>query len=74
MTAFQRTQVDLTCDALRCYARFEGEQGIRPTSGETTAMVRRRAAEAGWTLVRKKIGRHNYDRDYCPDHKPAGEG
>jgi hypothetical protein len=70
VTAWEWSQVDLTCDVRGCGRRFEGERGLRPTSGETVAMVRKRAARSGWTLVRKKIGRRNYDRDYCPDHKP----
>lgn len=74
MSAWEWTQVDLSCDIAGCRQRFAGERGLRPTSGETVAMVRKRAAKAGWTLVRKKIGRRNHDRDYCPEHKPAEEG
>jgi len=74
VSAWEWSQVDLTCDTRGCGQRFAGERGLRPTSGETAAMVRKRAARSGWTLARKKIGRHNYDRDYCPDHKPEESG
>lgn len=69
MTAFEWTQVELVCNGGRCYERFEGERGLRPTSGETRARVRERAAEAGWTHVRGKFGRPS-DRDFCPLHNP----
>jgi hypothetical protein len=76
MSAYEWTQVVLECNARPplCREIFEGERGLRPTSGETAAMVRKRAARSGWTLVRKKIGRHNYDQDYCPAHKPEESG
>jgi len=70
VTAFEWSQVELTCNGGRCGQRFEGERGLRPTSGETRAAVRKRAAKAGWTHVRGKFG-HRADRDFCPDHKPA---
>lgn len=70
MSAFEWSQVELSCNAGRCGARFEGERGLQPTSGETLAAVRKRAAEAGWTHVRGKFSRRA-DRDFCPDHKPA---
>lgn len=71
MTAFEWSQVELTCNGGHCSQRFEGERGLRPTSGETRAAVRKRAARAGWTHVRGKFG-HRSDRDFCPAHKPAG--
>jgi hypothetical protein len=70
VTAYEWTQVDLQCNASRCYERFEGERGLRPTSGETRAAVRKRAAKAGWTFVRSKLGRRHDGRDFCPEHKP----
>ena len=72
MTAFEWTQVELTCNGGRCGRVFAGEQGLRPTSGETRAQVRKRAAEAGWTHVRGKFGPKS-DRDFCPEHKPGGD-
>jgi hypothetical protein len=70
VTAFEWSQVELTCNGGRCGQQFEGERGLRPTSGETPAAVRKRAARAGWTHVRGKFGRRA-DRDFCPAHKPA---
>jgi hypothetical protein len=71
VTAYEWTQVELLCDAPGCYKRFEGERGLRPTSGETRAAVRKRAAKAGWTFVRSKLGRRHDGRDFCPGHKPG---
>ena len=70
VTAWEWTQVEMTCDAAGCYERLAGERGLRPTSGETRAALRRRAASAGWTHVRSRISRQ-LDKDFCPDHKPA---
>lgn len=70
MTAFEWRQVELACNGGGCGRHFAGERGLRPTSGETPAAVRKRAAKAGWTTVRGNYGRRA-DRDYCPDHKPA---
>jgi len=70
VTAYEWSQVELQCNAPGCYKRFTGERGLRPTSGEDRAMVRKRAAEAGWTFDRGKSGRA-LGRDFCPDHKPA---
>jgi len=70
VTAFEWSQVELTCNGGRCGQRFEGERGLRPTSGETRAAVRKRAAKEGWTHVRGKFGNRT-GRDFCPDHKPA---
>lgn len=70
MTAYEWSQVELQCNAPRCYERFTGERGLRPTSGETRAALRERAVKAGWTVVRSDWGRRA-DRDYCPEHKPG---
>lgn len=70
MTAFEWNQIELICNGGGCGQRFEGERGLRPTSGETRAAVRKRAVKAGWTHVRGKFGRSS-DRDFCPEHKPA---
>lgn len=70
MSAFEWRRVQLTCNHPRCGQRFDGEEGIPPTSGESRAAVRKRAAKAGWTTVRSNYGRRA-DRDYCPDHKSA---
>lgn len=72
MTAFEFRRVELSCNHLDpyCHQRFQGEEGIPPTSGESRAAVRKRAAKAGWTTVRSSYGRRA-DRDYCPGHKPA---
>jgi hypothetical protein len=70
VSAFEYRRVQLICDQRRCYQFFQGEEGIPPSSGESRAAVRRRAAKAGWTHVRSNWGRRA-DHDYCPDHKPA---
>jgi hypothetical protein len=71
VTAFEFRRVQLTCNHPGdCFQLFEGEEGIPPTSGETRAALRKRAAKAGWTHVRSPLGRR-YDHDYCPEHKPA---
>jgi hypothetical protein len=71
VTAFEFRKVDLTCNHPGgCRQHFQGEEGIPPTSGESRAAVRKRAAKAGWTVVRSNWGRRA-DRDYCPLHKPA---
>lgn len=72
MTAFEYRRVELSCNHLDpyCHQHFQGEEGIPPTSGESRAAVRKRAARAGWTVVRSNYGRRA-DRDYCPAHKPA---
>jgi hypothetical protein len=70
VTAFEFRKIQLACDQRHCYERFDGEEGIPPTSGESRAAVRKRAAKAGWTHVRSNWGRRA-DRDFCPEHKPA---
>jgi hypothetical protein len=70
VSAFEWSQVELSCNGGGCGQRFEGARGLRPTSGETRAAVRKRAARAGWTTVRGNYSRRA-DRDFCPDHKPA---
>jgi hypothetical protein len=70
VTAFEFRRVRLTCNGIACFQLFQGEDGIPPTSGETRAALRKRAAKAGWTYVRSPSGRR-YDRDYCPEHKPG---
>ena len=70
MTAFEWRRVRLTCNGPRCFKFFNGEEGIPPTSGESRAAVRKRAAEDGWTHVRSNWGRRA-DYDYCPEHKPG---
>jgi hypothetical protein len=71
VTAFEFRRCQLTCNYPRdCFQFFDGEEGIPPTSGETRAALRKRAAKAGWTHVRSNLG-WRYDRDYCPEHKPA---
>jgi hypothetical protein len=70
VSAFEFRRVQLTCDQRCCHERFRGEEGIPPTSGESRAAVRKRAAKAGWTTVRSNYGRRA-DSDYCPQHKPA---
>lgn len=72
MSAFEFRRVELTCNYRDpyCHQHFQGKEGIPPTSGETRAAVRKRAAKAGWTHERSRLGRP-YDKDYCPDHKPA---
>lgn len=62
MTAHQYSEFTLRCDSPDCRAKF----GPRSLS---RAIVRRLAAKAGWTHVRKWAGR-KYDEDFCPDHKP----
>jgi hypothetical protein len=71
MTAFEFRRVQLTCNHPHCFQRFDGEEGIPPTSGESHAALRKRAAKAGWTHVRKERTPRRYDRDFCPEHKPA---
>ncbi len=73
MTAFEFRRITLHCNGRHCGQYFQGEEGIRPTSGETLAAVRKRAAEAGWTHVRGSYSRRS-DWDYCPEHKPEGGG
>ena len=34
------------------------------------AELRKLAAKEGWTHVRSDLGRR-FDRDFCPEHKPA---
>lgn len=70
MSAYEYRRVELNCNHPGCYRPFHGEEGIPPTSGESRAAVRKRAAKAGWTHVRGNWGRRA-DRDYCPEHKPA---
>jgi hypothetical protein len=70
MTAFEFRRVQLICNHPRCFKFFDGKEGIPPTSGESRAAVRKRAAKAGWTHVRSNWGRRA-DSDYCPEHKPA---
>jgi hypothetical protein len=70
VTAYEWSQVELQCNAPRCYERFTGERGLRPTSGETRAALRKRAAKEGWTHDRSNW-RRQADRDFCPEHKPA---
>jgi hypothetical protein len=72
VTAFEWTQVELSCNDPRCCEWFEGKRGLRPSSGETRAQVRKRAAKEGWTHVRSKF-RGGSDRDFCPLHKPGGQ-
>jgi hypothetical protein len=74
VTAFEFRRVQLACNHRDpgCHQFFDGEEGIPPTSGESRAAVRKRAAKAGWTVVRSNWGRRA-DRDYCPEHKPAEE-
>ena len=69
MSAFEFRRVQLACNHRGCYQSFDGEEGIPPTSGETRAAVRKRAAKAGWTTVRSNYGRRA-DRDFYPEHKP----
>jgi hypothetical protein len=70
VTAYEFRRYELTCDGGGCHQRIVGETGIPPTSGESRAALRKRAAKAGWTHVRSNWGRRA-DRDYCPEHKPA---
>jgi hypothetical protein len=70
VTAFEFRRCELTCNHPRCGQFFHGEEGIPPSSGESRAVLRKRAAKAGWTHVRSDWGRRG-DRDYCPEHKPA---
>jgi hypothetical protein len=71
VTAYEWTQVELQCNAPGCYERSTGERGLRPTSGETRAALRKRAAGEGWTYVRSKLGRRYDGSDFCPGHKPG---
>jgi hypothetical protein len=70
MTAWEWRRCELTCNQPRCGEQFQGEEGIPPTSGESRAALRKRAAKAGWTHVRSDW-RRSADRDYCPEHKPG---
>jgi hypothetical protein len=71
VSAFEFRRVQLVCNAGGCFQIFQGEEGIPPTSGETRAAVRKRAAKAGWTHVRRERTPRWSDRDFCPEHKPA---
>jgi hypothetical protein len=73
VSAWEWRSGELQCDHPRCYKRIEGERGIRGSSGETIAALRKRAGKDGWTLVRSRLGRP-YDKDYCPGHKPEAAG
>ncbi|HEY2090154.1 MAG TPA: hypothetical protein VGH54_29550 [Mycobacterium sp.] len=67
MTAFEHRYYVLNCngDQHRCRAEFRGDLG------ETRAAVRKRAAKAGWTHVHPDRHPRSWDKDYCPEHKPA---
>lgn len=43
------------------------EEGFTKREGRAAARTQ------GWTCVRSPLGRA-FDKDYCPDHKPAAEG
>jgi len=66
VTAYEHRTYWLYCngDESRCGRTLDSEPG------EGLAALRKRAAKAGWTRVRSRLGR-KYDKDYCPDHKPA---
>jgi len=66
VTAYEHRSYWLHCNGgeYRCQRRLDSEPG------EGLAALRKRAAKAGWTRVRSRLGR-KYDKDYCPDHKPA---
>lgn len=66
MTAYEYRTYRLNCngDEWRC------PQSVGSEPGEGLASLRKRAAKAGWTRVRNRLGR-KYDKDYCPEHKPA---
>lgn len=66
MTAREYRTYWLYCngDEYRCPQRLDSEPG------EGLAALRKRAAKTGWTRVSSRLGR-KYDKDYCPDHKPA---
>jgi hypothetical protein len=68
MTAWEWHQVELTCNGGGCGKRFVGDRGLRPQTGESVSMVRKRAAKAGWTMVRTKTGVRGLNLDFCPDH------
>lgn len=67
MSAYEYRWHELTCDgdSFRCRARLKGEL----TEGR--AALRRRAAKDGWTHVHKEYTPRGWDKDYCPEHKPA---
>lgn len=71
MTAFEFSRRVLNCDGGGCYESVQGEEGIRPTSGETLGALRKRAGKAGWTHVRCPSGLSRWDSDYCPAHNPV---
>jgi hypothetical protein len=73
VTAFVFTRCELTCNHPGCRQNLQGEEGIPPTSGESRAALRKRAAKAAWTHVRGNYGRRA-DKDYCPEHKPQETG
>jgi hypothetical protein len=66
VTAYEHRSYWLSCngDEYRCGQRLDS------IPGEGLAALRKRAAKAGWARVRNRLGR-KYDKDYCPEHKPA---
>jgi hypothetical protein len=73
LTAFRLTEI--SCDHADTPA--PGEKWGRTCSAEfgaykPVAAARREAAKEGWTHVRSPVStrRYNFDKDYCPEHKP----
>jgi hypothetical protein len=73
VTAYRPTEI--SCDhheppapgakfGRKCLAEFRAYMPV--------AAGRREAAKEGWTHVRSRLSdrRFNFDKDYCPEHKP----
>lgn len=76
MTGRVYREYELYCNAITRHpvytsAFFRAPADVQYTI--TLAGLRKLAAKAGWTCVRSDLGR-KFDRDYCPEHKPAETG
>jgi len=69
--------IELYCDGrdkgALCFTRFEPPLDAPYKQTRTVAALRRFAKKDGWTHVPHRIGRMNFDKDFCPKHKPEPE-
>jgi hypothetical protein len=74
VTAYEYRKYELVCDSPLLHSDPRAGFFEPGNSGNVRviprARVRTLAARAGWTHVSSPLG-YKYDKDYCPQHKPA---
>lgn len=80
MSAYSVTEYKLFCDGRTpyggegrdhtCFKSFSQPENL--DHNPRPAELRKLAARDGWEHVRSSLGRR-FDRDFCPEHKPAAE-